>query len=249
MKNLLIASFILGCLTTQAQDLIYRDTLPFDPDTLNIEELCQKYKTDKCADKHNYVTHYYEFFFPIRHSAERILEIGMLHGASHHLWKDYFSNAEIYGIDIDTNVIINEGRIHSMIADQSDRVALKAFTDSFPGQFDVIIDDGGHSLEQQQVSFAYLFQFVKPGGYFIIEDVHTSLPEYYPPQFYGVNADTSNTTLEMIHTYLEEHSMESLYMTEEEQGYLENSIWYMQLNFTSDELHSVCCIIRKKEED
>jgi hypothetical protein len=43
------------------------------------------------------------------------------------------------------------------------------------GPFDVVIDDGGHTMKQQIVSFASMWKFIKPGGLYIIEDLHCGL--------------------------------------------------------------------------
>lgn len=247
MKHI-IAVFLLTTSTCFGQGLIYKDTVAFNPDTMSLVDLCDLFQTDKCPDKHGYIYEYAQIFEPVRNKTKRFLEIGILHGASHHMWESYFKNASIYGMDIDTNTLINKGRIHSAIADQGNREELADYLKLFPGKFDAIIDDGGHSMEQQQVSFAYLFSQVQQGGYYIIEDVHTSLPEFYPPQYYGVNADTTNTTLQMLNTFLEFQKIESQYMSEDEITYLENSIDYMQLIYKGNALNSVFCIIRKKEE-
>lgn len=248
LKTIIITWLLsLNIVPSYSQDLIYRDSLPFDSDTLSLIDLCAKFKTDKCGNEHNYIDYYEPLFSPLRESVERFLEIGILHGASHHLWQAYFQKAEIYGIDIDPNSLINEGRIHSMIADQSDRKDLKKFSESFPGNFNVIIDDGGHSMKQQQVSFAYFFPFIELGGYFIIEDVHTSLSDFYPPQFYGVNTDSSNTTLEMLVTFIKTGEIESEYLTLSEKEYLKNSIDFIQLVARNNEKHSLMCVIRKKQ--
>jgi hypothetical protein len=45
--------------------------------------------------------------------------------------------------------------------------------------FDFIVEDGGHSMKMQQVSTSYLFQFVRPGGAFFLEDLLTSFIEGY----------------------------------------------------------------------
>ena len=41
------------------------------------------------------------------------------------------------------------------------------------GDFDMIIDDGGHTMEQMQISLNYLWDQVKPGGLYVIEDLHS----------------------------------------------------------------------------
>jgi hypothetical protein len=40
--------------------------------------------------------------------------------------------------------------------------------------FDIIVDDGGHTMAQQTTSLVHLLRKVKSGGLYIIEDLHTS---------------------------------------------------------------------------
>ena len=42
------------------------------------------------------------------------------------------------------------------------------------GPFDIIIDDGGHSMYQQIVSLRTLMPLVKPGGLYVLEDLLTA---------------------------------------------------------------------------
>lgn len=245
-KLLFFIVFFSGVIPASGQDLVMRDSVLVDPDTLSLTELCDIYKTDKCADDHNYIVHYENLFTPLRDSVERILEIGILHGASHRMWATYFDQAEVYGIDIEEHRLINTDRIHSMVADQSDRAALSDFTEQFPGDFEIVIDDGGHTMEQQQVSFAYFFPYIESGGYFIIEDVHTSLPDYYPPQYFGVNEEETNTTLKMLEDYIRTAVIQSEYLTDKERVYLQSHIDSIQLIFRNNRRHSVMCVIQKK---
>jgi hypothetical protein len=107
------------------------------------------------------------------------LEIGISTGASLRAWKDYFPNATIYGIDLTIHEsVLNDSRIKYAVADQSDVRQLQAAMESWTmPTFDSIIDDGGHSVKQQRVSIEYFWSFLKPGGYYIIEDLHTNIPE------------------------------------------------------------------------
>ena len=66
-------------------------------------------------------------------------------------------------------------------------------TNSFD-EFDIIIDDGGHWKHQQQVTLGFIFPFLKPGGVFVIEDLHTA---NHPA--YTRSGDIA--TLEILHTY------------------------------------------------
>ena len=58
--------------------------------------------------------------------------------------------------------------------------------------YDIIIDDGGHSMKQQQITFGFLIDYVKPGGYYILEDLHTSLRNEY------IESDCQYTSLDML---------------------------------------------------
>eukprot|EP01060_Flectonema_neradi_P007930 TRINITY_DN15646_c0_g1_i1.p1 TRINITY_DN15646_c0_g1~~TRINITY_DN15646_c0_g1_i1.p1 ORF type:complete len:327 (+),score=51.49 TRINITY_DN15646_c0_g1_i1:34-1014(+) len=58
--------------------------------------------------------------------------------------------------------------------DQADRELLLAMTKNISQPLDVVVDDGGHTMNQQITSFETLFPFVKPGGLYFIEDLETS---------------------------------------------------------------------------
>lgn len=64
-----------------------------------------------------------------------------------------------------------------IIGDQSDPVSLEQAASA--GPFDVIIDDGYHASKHQQVTLNCLWDSVKPGGMFIVEDLHFQ-PEREP---------------------------------------------------------------------
>ena len=71
------------------------------------------------------------------------------------------------------------------------------------GYFDIIVDDGGHSMKQQITSFTYLLPKVRSGGVYIIEDLQTS---YMGPPY----ADLANsTTIEFIQRLVNDIQVES----------------------------------------
>jgi hypothetical protein len=203
--------------------------------------LADKYETDKGSLGHNYTEVYEYFFLPKKHEARKIFEIGVLEGASLRTLRDFFPNATIYGIDIEDTSQLNSKRLKTFVADQSSREQLKKFIGEYGSDFDIIIDDGGHTMEQQQVSFGYLFNHVRPGGYYIIEDVHTS--RY--GRKYGVEEGAKNSTLTMIHTYMDEAQIISQYMTAEEGRYLNDNIKYAQLHIGQGGA-SLACLFKKK---
>jgi len=109
-----------------------------------------------------------------------LLEIGTFQGGSLQMWKSYFGDkAKIYGIDINPNCKqVEEENIKIMIGSQSDRDFLKNVIKEVP-PFDILIDDGGHTMLQQIVTFEELFGHVKPDGVYLCEDLHTSYWKEY----------------------------------------------------------------------
>jgi len=104
-----------------------------------------------------------------------LLEIGTFHGGSLQMWKNYFGDkAKIYGIDINPNCKeVEEENIKIMIGSQSDRAFLQKVKSEIP-PIDILIDDGGHTMLQQIVSYEELFDHIKPDGVYLCEDMHTS---------------------------------------------------------------------------
>lgn len=122
-----------------------------------------------------------------------ILEIGVEKGGSLDLWNEYFGreNCIIYGVDIDPGcAAFHRDNITIFIGDQGDKnflIELKSKT----LRPDILIDDGGHTMVQQILTFETMFDHVKPGGIFLCEDTHTS---YWP--LYGGGYKLSSTFME-----------------------------------------------------
>jgi hypothetical protein len=91
------------------------------------------------------------------------------------MWKDYFGpKAKIYGIDINPACKeLEEENIKIFIGSQSDREFLRQVRAQIP-PIDILIDDGGHTMKQQIVSFEELFSHIKENGVYFCEDCHTS---------------------------------------------------------------------------
>jgi cephalosporin hydroxylase len=111
-----------------------------------------------------------------------ILEIGVSHGGSLQLWKKYFgAKINVYAIDINPECKkLEEERVKIYIGSQSDKQFLQRVLQQVP-DLDIILDDGGHTMSQQIVSFENLYLKVKEGGLYIVEDTHTS----YWYEFHG----------------------------------------------------------------
>jgi len=104
-----------------------------------------------------------------------VLEIGISQGGSLQMWKNYFGDkAKIVGIDIDPRCKqLEEENIKIFIGSQSDRNFLRDVKKQIP-MVDILIDDGGHTMNQQIVSYEELFDHVKEDGIYLCEDLHTS---------------------------------------------------------------------------
>ena len=208
------------------------------------------YTTDKGLSGHGFTEIYERFFYPLKYEPIKIFEIGIAGGDSLRLWERYFPKASVYGIDIVDRSALDSGRIHTFIADQSSRNQLKRFIRKYGNAYDIILDDGGHNMDLQQISFAFLFKYVKRGGYYIIEDVHTSLPSFYRGLDYnfGVEPGEANSTLRMIQNFMETRKIKSRYMTTEEIRYLNTWIEYSVLFSRNSKGQSMACVFKKRPE-
>jgi len=161
-------------------------------------ELAIKYNVDKCpAVYHTYTPHYHTLLNPMRNTAGVVVEIGVGNiplmqgacglnyrvGASLFMWRDYFPNANIVGCDILPESMFNDQeRIETHIVDQSDANSLTAFRETLKSKYtevDVILDDGSHVEVHQTLSFRILWDLLKNGGIYIIEDTFESSIERF----------------------------------------------------------------------
>lgn len=123
----------------------------------------------------HYFPIYESHFSRFREKSPKILEVGVFHGGSLQMWKDYFGKGcEIYGIDIDPNCkMLEEESVQIFIGSQTDRDFLRDIKNKI-GSVDILIDDGGHTMEQQITTYEELFSLVDENGVYLCEDLHTS---------------------------------------------------------------------------
>lgn len=139
-------------------------------------ELYFRKNTGRLIHKWNHYFDIYERHFSrFRNREIVILEIGVSQGGSLQMWKEYFGpKAKIYGIDIDPRCKdLEEENIQIFIGSQSDKKFLQHVKASIP-VIDILLDDGGHTMNQQIVTFEQLFDHVKEDGVYFCEDTHTS---------------------------------------------------------------------------
>lgn len=142
---------------------------------MTLHELGIKYGTDKVD--HNYLPIYDKLFTPLRNEIISLLEIGIYKGASLRMWADYFHNGYIYGIDKDVEACQCVSELSGVVAINADVIEYK-FKDHL---FDIVIDDGSHLPTEQIAAFGRLYSLLKPGGYYIIEDIYT---QHFGDRFY-----------------------------------------------------------------
>jgi hypothetical protein len=143
------------------------------------------YDTDKAEHSH-YLRNYEAFFQPLVDREVKLLELGIYKGGSLLLWRDYFSNGTVVGLDLNSVEVPDEsGRIRLYQGQQQDRALLDRIADeTAPEGFDIIIDDCSHIGELTRVSFWHLFDHhLKAGGLYVIEDWSTG---YWDSFFDGV---------------------------------------------------------------
>ena len=161
----------------------------------NSSELCElgkKYDTDKSSQRNN-VTDYrhchpYTLFYEslFKNSKDKnliIAELGILDGGSLRMWQEYFANAELYGFEYNNDLItnfkqkFNNDRITLSTIDVTNNDSIiKAFSE-LNILYDVIIDDTTHQFEDQIRVIENTYQYLKPGGIMIIEDIFKSYNE------------------------------------------------------------------------
>jgi hypothetical protein len=137
------------------------------------------YGTDKCSDPHchGYTLFYKPMFTPRMHDELNVAEIGIAKGASIKTWCDYFPKSQIYGFDVDSTCIeefnVNNPNINARLAFMDVRDAdsiINGFKDTGV-MFDLIIDDSTNEFEDQIRIIRNTYQYLKPGGFLVIEDI------------------------------------------------------------------------------
>jgi len=140
-----------------------------------VEGLAYELGTDKSKDDHNYVALYSMLFDARRLSIQNVTEVGIATGQSLKMWHEYFPHATIHGIDIENVSILNtvmapfeRVKLHRA---SSQVVGVSEYLGLAPESMDLVIDDGDHTWSGQERTLANMWRLVKPGGFYMIEDV------------------------------------------------------------------------------
>jgi hypothetical protein len=161
----------------------------------SLTELANHYGSDKGTVgptpewlPHNYTDVYEAYLGSMREAPVTLLEIGLgvtgenwdakivagrnTGGASVKMWHDFFARGRIYGIDVNECAFLDEERVTTFVADQGNVDELAAVLEMIEEPFfDLIVDDGSHRPDHQQISLGFLWDHLKPGGLYFIEDL------------------------------------------------------------------------------
>ena len=156
----------------------------------DLKILMDNYGSDKGGknNEHNFAQYYSQIFHNQKDKIENFLEIGLGTNdinipsnmgkdgkplASLRAWRDYFKNANIYGADIDRNILNDENRIKTFYVDQTNPASIKdLFNQIGNKRFDIILEDGLHEFNANICFFENAINFLKTDGVYIIEDVY-----------------------------------------------------------------------------
>jgi ubiquinone/menaquinone biosynthesis C-methylase UbiE len=222
---------------------------------MRLTDIAKKYPTDKDFTHNYYNTVYETVFSPVRQSATKLVEVGIggfwgevgwVHGNSLKVFRDYFENATIIGLDIQRYDIQELGdRVIVDWIDQSNKDLLISYADKLMNS-DIILDDGSHNTRDQQITFAQFMRCLKDKGIYVIEDLHSSIEVHNPEKvrIWGWGDPTKTTTLDMLEHFQNTGKIVSDYITAEEAAELESLIDSVEI-FKITET-SITSVIRRK---
>lgn len=131
-----------------------------------LTELAYRFDTDK-GRRHGYLE-VYDLLFE---DPSRLLELGVLRGASLALWAAAFPGCDVHGVDI-KDVTVDDATV--WVGD----AYTPGMVDALPGPFDVIVDDGPHTLRSMLFVAAHYTDLLSAGGLLVIEDIPD--PDWVP---------------------------------------------------------------------
>ncbi len=211
----------------------------------SLDALAVRYGTDKSHKAHNFAQFYDFYFSSLRDKPLRFLEIGLGRGSSLRMWRRYFKNAKLFAIEAEARrARYRFFGANVFIGRQEDREFMGAVAGEI-APLDIIVDDGSHRVDDQQNTLGFLFPFLKPGGYYILEDIHTSYPD--PSADYGLLPDGSNSTHQMLLDFKKTGQFKSPHAPQEELDYLSSQVTLCEVFEHEDKSKHLTSILRKRD--
>lgn len=186
---------------------------------MKLDDLFNKYSSDKGSNHHNYSPVYEQILNSVKDKSGVLLEFGIggynytdRGGGDLLAFREYLSNYYIHGVDIyDKSFLESEADIKTHIGSQTDADFITSLIYEI-GNPSIIIDDASHNNYKTIRTFEICFPLLKEGGFYVIEDVHTS---YWDSEEYQGSSDgdcvdrtTVNFFKNMVDTLNWEHISE-----------------------------------------
>ncbi|MEL7258243.1 MAG: hypothetical protein AAFN80_10440 [Pseudomonadota bacterium] len=162
----------------------------------NLTDLADRYGSDKGSAKHRYTELYHMLFHPYRDRDIVFLEMGLLIGGPEHgksvdrvttdlpsirMWLEYFSKAEIHGLDVSDFSWFEHERFEFHRCDMDDRDQIADTIEEITPAPTIVIDDASHASHHQQNAFLEIFPRLESGGLYVIEDLRWQPDTYEKP--------------------------------------------------------------------
>lgn len=157
---------------------------------MNLLTLFERYHIDK-MNPNGYHHLYLKLLEPIKDKVTNVLEVGLgttdptlvsnmsfavktgyQTGNSLRVWKEFFPNASVYGVDVDEKAIFQEDRITTFACDSMNVSKMQSILDLLDKKFDLIIDDGLHTLEGNLGTLESTLPYLAEDGIYIMEDIN-----------------------------------------------------------------------------
>jgi hypothetical protein len=171
----------------QDKGFIDDQIIEVEPKKKNLTEIALKYGVDK-AWYHNYTDFYQKYFENLKNP--KIIEIGTAGHGSTRMFLEYFDDCYLVGMDIVNYSDFVANNFKFVHGDQNKIEDLEKLISDVK-EYDIILDDGSHTMKQQ-IAFGFLLPYLKNGGIYILEDLHTSFNRSY------IESDCQFTTYEML---------------------------------------------------
>ena len=147
-----------------------------------MEEFSNNLKLSDKNTVHSYLQIYDNLFTRFKNKDVNMIEVGTSNGGSIALWNYYFNNAKIYGVDIiDSKLMIDEivNKDNIILFNSTDGYDINFVTENFINKnikFDILIDDGPHTLQSMKDFIKLYLPLIKDNGILVIEDIPLGIP-------------------------------------------------------------------------
>ena len=231
-----------------------------------LTELANQFGSDKGSkfpNRHHYTKYYHIHFFNLFYRQINLMEIGLCRKQiggepkpqnqipSLEMWLRYFPNSNIIGVDIADFSWVKHPRVKTFQADQGSRSdwsrVLQKLEKLGKNSLDIIIDDGSHASQDQQITLGLLLPYLRPGGIYVIEDL-----DWQPPEREKKNCPK---TKELLLNFKETANFDSPVLTDRENQYIEKQV--VKIQFYNSEFEEktkklsdgICFLFKSSEND